>query len=88
MFEHLCLYLFEIDIRNDVNYAVTESFLNSIIDSVYLNFFEVDLNTNTSFNPNGNTVELNNLKNKIYELYLYLFEVDLEQNSTFNPNPI
>ena len=85
---NLYLYLFEIDIRNDVNYAVTESFLNSIIDSVYLNFFEVDLNTNTSFNPNGNAVELNNLKNKIYELYLYLFEVDLEQNSTFNPNPI
>ena len=85
---NLYLYLFEVDIRNDVNYAVTESFLNSIIDSVYLNFFEVDLNTNTSFNPNGNAVELNNLKNKIYELYVYLFEVDLEQNSTFNPNPI
>jgi hypothetical protein len=83
---NIYLYLFEIDIRNDVNYAVTESFLNSIVNSVYLNLFEVELDTNESFNPNGNTIKLDNLKNKIYELYFYFFEVDLEQNTTFNPN--
>ena len=83
---NIYLYLFEIDIRNDVNYAVTEPFLNSIVNSVYLNLFEVELDTNESFNPNGNTIKLDNLKNKIYELYFYFFEVDLEQNTTFNPN--
>lgn len=84
---NLIMYLFQRNMRTDANYAVSEEFLTSQINNLYLYFFNVRIDRNLDFNPNGyQGVYINTLKSKIYELYLYLFSISLEQWSTFNPN--
>jgi len=84
---NLYLYLFNQDIRAATTYVFGEAFLTLKIDYLYLYFFNIKLDRNLDFNPNGyEGMYLDTLKNKIYELYYYLFTISLEQFPIFNPN--
>lgn len=84
---NLLLYLFDYDIRITTNYVITEPYLTTQLDDLYLYFFNVNLNQQLNFNPTGMPeVKLNNLKNKLYQIYIYLFSINLEQTPWFNPN--
>lgn len=84
---NLYRYLFNQDIRIAATYVFSEEYMTSKISQLYLYFFDVRIDRNLDFNPNGNGVYLDTLKNKIYQLYLYLFSISLEQLPSFNPNP-
>lgn len=84
---NLYLYLFNDNIRVKMDYEVTEAYLVRITDLLYEYLFDIKLDRNLDFNPNGRPdIPLNNVRVKIYQIYLYLFAVNLEQNSSFNPN--
>ena len=84
---NLLLYLFDYDIRITTNYVITEPYLTTQLNDLYMYFFNVDLNQQLNFNPTGMPeVKLNNLKNKLYQIYIYLFSINLEQTPWFNPN--
>jgi hypothetical protein len=84
---NLFLYLFDQDVRTLAGYQVTELYLENKVDDLYEYFFDVKLDRNLDFNPNGlEGIRLNNLKIKIYQMYIYLFSINLEQSPWFNPN--
>ena len=80
------LYLFNLNIRTQDAYEVSETYFTTLINNLYLYLFLVNLTTDTTFNPNGNSVSLSTLTSKISQLYLYFFGIDLATNTTFNPN--
>ena len=84
---NLFLYLFDQDVHTLSDYQLTEVYLANKVDDLYEYLFEVKLDRNLDFNPNGfDDSLLNNLKIKIYQIYIYLFSINLEQSPWFNPN--
>ena len=66
-------YFFSENIENDGNYALTEEYLTTKINTTYTYFFDVTLSSNPSFNPNNNGVVIDTLPKKIEQLNLYFF---------------
>ena len=84
---NLFLYLFDQDLRTLAGYQLTELYLTNKVNDLYEYFFNVKLDRNLDFNPNGfDGIRLNNLKIKIYQIHIYLFSINLEQSPWFNPN--
>jgi hypothetical protein len=74
---NLFKYFFNEDISTASDYALTEIYLTSKLKYLYEYFFKIDITTNTTFNPNNNSVSLSTLNSKISQLYLYFFNNDL-----------
>ena len=70
---NLFKYFFNEIITNDENYAKTETYLTLKVHTLYNYFFDVNLDTNTAFNPNNNGVVLDTLPKKIGQLNYYFF---------------
>lgn len=84
---NLFLYLFDQDVHTLGDYQLTELYLANKVDDLYEYLFDVKLDRNLDFNPNGfDDSLLNNLKIKIYQIYIYLYSINLEQSPWFNPN--
>ena len=66
-------YFFSENISNDSSYAATETYLTTKINALYVYFFDIDLTSNTTFNPNNNGIALDTLANKVQQLNLYFF---------------
>ena len=78
---NLFKYFFNQTISSDSDYALTETYLTTKLKYLYQYFFNVDITTNTTFNPNNNGVSLITLNSKISQLYLYFFNNDLSGGS-------
>lgn len=78
---NLFKYFFNQTISSDSDYALTETYLTAKLKHLYQYFFNVDITTNTTFNPNNNGVSLSTLNSKISQLYLYFFNNDLSSGS-------
>jgi hypothetical protein len=71
----LYYYFFNQDIRQDSDYVLSETYLNSKMNYLYLYFFDINimLSSNSGWNPNNSSVQLNTLTNKISQMYIYFF---------------
>jgi len=84
---NLMMYLFNENIRNRADYELTESYITKTANYIYKYLFDVNIDRNLDFNPNGFAeISLDNMRSKIYQIYIYLFAVNLEQTPWFNPN--
>ena len=66
-------YFFNETIADEENYEKTETYLTLKVHTLYNYFFDVNIISNTAFNPNNNGVELNTLPKKIAQLNYYFF---------------
>ena len=71
--KNLYKYFFNETIADEEGYVKTEGYLTLKIHTLYNYFFDVNILTNTAFNPNNNGVELNTLPKKIGQLNYYFF---------------
>ena len=71
--KNLYKYFFNENIEDEEDYVKTEGYLTLKINTLYNYFFDVNILTNTAFNPNNNGVELNTLPKKIGQLNYYFF---------------
>lgn len=71
--KNLYKYFFNEDIEEEEDYVKTEGYLTLKIHTLYNYFFDVNVVTETAFNPNNNGVELNTLPKKIGQMNYYFF---------------
>jgi hypothetical protein len=83
---NLYKYLFDTNLENDPDYSIEPDYLENKINSIYYQFFDLDITKNEDFNPNNNGIKINSLKQAINQLFLYLFDINLDNNPTFNIN--
>ena len=79
-------YLFDINIENEPEYSIEFNYLESKINNIYFQLFDLDIKKNEDFNPNNNEIKLNSLKQSIYQLVIYLFDINLYNDPNFNIN--
>ena len=71
--KNLYKYFFNETLADDAAYEKTEAYLTLKVHTLYNYFFDVNVVTNTAFNPNNNGVELTTLPKKIGQLNYYFF---------------
>lgn len=71
----LYYYFFNQDIRQDGDYTLSDVYLNTKMNYLYTYFFDIDitLSSNSGWNLNNTSVQLNTLTNKISQMYIYFF---------------
>jgi len=71
----LYYYFFNQNIRLDSDYVLSETYLNTKMNYLYTYFFDVDItaSSNSAWNLNNTSVQLNILSNKISQMYIYFF---------------
>ena len=79
----LCNYFYDkdiIEIPGFTNYARNNDWLNGIMITLYIQFFNKDITkpVNALWNPNQNAIYLDTLENRIVQMYVYFFDKDLE----------
>lgn len=70
---NLYKYFFNEDISEEEDYVKTEGYLTLKINTLYNYFFDVNIVSDTAFNPNNNGVVLDTLPKKIAQMNYYFF---------------